>query len=513
MAGPTRFSSITYDNFSAGEVGLKGLDKAPPGSFHAKNMMMYSNGFIGPRPGLKNFTPTSMPVGKLRALVETPTPDREGMFIIGNTAYYYSFRDFTIAPVALTGDVLSAGTGPLHPRLDTTTFLVAVPDAPGGVWRLNQVAGTMSQLSGAPAGVDLTIYDAQLIVVKSADLPRLLGSAPSEDGVIYDFTDGMFQDVGDNWGIGSIVVQNNYLTIIKRNSIHVLSGVFGTDNMVIRDVNHAVATNVAWHVALDNDDRVWYLPLFRENPATFSGATVTQLGQFNGLSPREGEDGVLPVKRGIAAFEGELNNSSIIAVQGGDEHVGILRHNDVVTFHQFEVPVSGMLATLNDHVVLTDGGTDSTPANIYACKFEYDRPAFTSDGNGSPGDGSNTPLDAFIELPSYFTPDGRLIRVRSVSVDIIKYNTGVATNHLTATVTTLNRTNGADDVASSPSNWTEVSSVATTDGVHDRIVFSKLLVMGQGFRIKLSNIAGIAIKSVHVEFEEQPGLPRSESNA
>lgn len=509
MPGPTEYKAIDYSNFSAGEWGLKGGDKAPPGSFHASNMMVYSNGYIGPRPGIKDFTPDNMPVGELRALVETPTPDREGLFIIGNTAYYYSFRDLSITPVALTGDVLSAGTGPLHPHIDTATFLVAVPDSPGGVWRLDQVAGTMAQIDSAPAGVDLAIYDAQLIVVGSSDRPRLFGSAPSEDGIAYDFSDGMFQDVGDNWGIGAILVQRNYLTIIKRNSIHVMSGVFGDNSMVIRDVSHAVATNVPWHTTLDNDDRIWYLPLFRENPNEFSGATISWLGQFNGLSPREGEDGLLPVKRGITAFEGQLTGSSIIAVQGGDAQVGILNHNNIMSFQHFEVPVSGMVASLNNHVVFTDGGDTDIAANVYACNFELDRPAFISDNNASPGDGSNTPLETFFELPYYFAPDGRMVRVRAVSVEVYKYDTGVYTNTLNLNANTLNRTNGAGDIANDLSSWSEDASLATVDGVHDRLVFPKLCAWGEGFKIRISSVVGLSIKSVHIDFEEQPALPRS----
>jgi hypothetical protein len=143
--------TVVFDNFRGGEWGLLGGEKPPANSFHGKNVMVYANGLIGPRPGLKDFTPDNMPNGKLRAFVETPVPDREGLFIIGNVAYYSSFRNFTITPVAYTGDVLSAGDDPLHPKIDTTSFLVAVPKSTpmatdGGVWRLRPTNATMEQL-------------------------------------------------------------------------------------------------------------------------------------------------------------------------------------------------------------------------------------------------------------------------------------------------------------------------------------------------------------------------------
>lgn len=492
---------------------MLGGDKAPAGSFHGKNVMVYATGLIGPRPGLRDYTPASMPVGRVRGLAETPVPDREALFVIADTAYYSSFRDTSIAPVAFTGDNFGAYGGPIKLKPDTTTFLVATLGADGGVWRLTPTSGVAAQLPDSPAGIDHEIYNAQLIVVAGDSTPRLLGSAPSADGVTYDFSDGMFIDVGDNWDAVAVYVQRNYLAIFKRNSIHVLSGVFGTDNMVVRQISRTIAAHKPWHVAIDNDDRIWWVPLFRENVATFNGTTIAQLAQYDGLEPRNGEDEQLPQKRGVVAFEGQLTSTSAIATQYGDTaSQAILSHNGVISFHEYEVPVSGLLYAQGNHVTFTDGGDESTAAHIYACNFEYDRPGFTTDDNARPGDGSNIPLDAEFELPYFFTKDGGSVRVRSVTVEVVKWNTGVATNTLTCTATTLNRPQGAGDSTGTPQVWAEAASAASVDGSHDRLVLPMHLPKGQGFGIKLSGIVGVAIKSVTVNYETDPNLPRDDNS-
>jgi hypothetical protein len=363
----------------------------------------------------------------------------------------------------------------------------------------------------APSGVDLELYDDQLLVVSDGDFPRILGSAPSPDRTNYDFSGGMFLDVGDNWGIGSILLQGNYLSILKRNSVHVMSGVFGDNTMVVRQISRAETLHKPWHATVDNNERIWFIPLFREDLATFTGAQVTTLGQFKNLSPRNGEDGELPMKRGIVGFNGQLSGASVIAVQlGADEapSKGILNHNGVTTFHEFDAPVTGMIASLGNHVILTDGGGTSTPASLYGVNFEWDRPAFVSDNNASPGDGSNTPFEAEFMLPVWYDKGGNAVRVRYVTIELLKYNTGVDTNSLSATVMTLDRPNGAGDYINDTHDWTDAGSNGSSTGNHDRIVIPMQNAIGHAFQLKISNLVGVSIRTITVGIEDFQSQPR-----
>lgn len=505
--------SIPYDNFRGGEWGLLGGEKAPQGSFHGKNVIVYSDGLVGPRPGLKNVTPDGMPEGLLRALVETPVPDRELVFVQANDVYYSSLRDFTINPVLFTGDALTGYGYAIYPKPDTADFLVAIPDVvagdgSGGVYRLDPAAATVTKLADSPPAQELELYGAQLITTDQRnDGPRLFGSTP---GDFEDWPSTYFIDIGDNWGCVALRKQGNFLVIFKRNSIHVMSGVFGEDNMVVRDIlsTENGVVHKPWHVDVDADGIIWFIPLFRSNIAAFSGARVTQYGHLNGLFPRVNEDDELNLKRGIACFEGQLDASSIIAVQGFNTDLGIVRHNGIWTYHHFEATITGMVRGFGDHYIITDAGDSGVAAKIYQGIMNLDRPAFTNDPRSSPGDGSDTPLETELTLPVWLDREGNEVRVRSVTVEIKKWDTGVETNSLDCSVKTVNRPNGAGDVTNELRSWSEAATSATTDGVHDRIVFPMHCAVGQGFQLTLSNLVGVAIKSVTVDLEDFKEQPR-----
>lgn len=102
--------------------------------------------------------------------------------------------------------------------------------------------------------------------------------------------------------------------------------------------------------------------------------------------------------------------------------------------------------------------------------------------------------------------------MRSINVEVKKWYTGVSVNTLSAVVTTLNRPNGAGDLTNEVSTWTELGVTSSSSGEHDRLVFSKFSAWGQGFGIRIYDTVGVAIKSVNVEFEVNPNLPRNDNN-
>jgi len=134
-----------------------------------------------------------------------------------------------------------------------------------------------------------------------------------------------------------------------------------------------------------------------------------------------------------------------------------------------------------------------------------DRPAFTSDTWASPGDHSNTPLDASFRLPDYLAPEGKELRVRSVTVDFIKYTTGSATNNnITLTVTSQFRELVADDSSITPYVLFNEATTGATAGVRTRKVYRGTPgTWGGGYRITLSDLKGVAIDRVIVEFEQR----------
>lgn len=505
----TRKRSLAFTNFKGGEWGLLGGENAPAGSFSGKNVIVYADGLIGPRAGLKNITPENMVSGKLIAFAPTPTPGRDGIFIIGETAYRFNLFDPAGDTPVSVGTVPNAAGHVLYPKLNTSTNIVTA--ATEGAVEINQITDSVNSYF-SPSGHTHELFGFQLVLADSTSSPRIYASAI---GDFTDWSDGFFQDIGDNdWQVTAMVTQNNYLTIFKRTGIFVLTGELTNDStsLAIRRVKGINGVLHPWQLGVDSRDVVWFLPLFKAVPASFAGATVTEYSHLQ--FPTRVEDGTTqapPVNRGVAILQGQLTPDTPVFVQGGASQSMFIQHNGVWSFHELEVDISGMCRGVENNLVITDGGDTGVDAQFYTTHFDLDRPAFTSDGLSSPGDGSSTPIEAEFELPYFLNPAGNFVRVRSVSVEVKKWNTGVTTNGLDITVTTLNRTNGAGDYVNPTASWTEAATAATVDGVHDRIVRPLHCALGQGFKIKISNIVGVAIRSVSVDIEEDTNLPRDDN--
>jgi hypothetical protein len=139
----------------------QGGERAPAGTFAGENVLVYADGTVGPRPGLLNVTPASMPTGKLLALVKTPVVGKDGIFVIGNTVYRFDLGTAATAPTSI-GTFAVTPTKPLHFYLNTDTFYVAVPG--DKTYRVDPTNSTVTAVTGSPPGRFVTIWNGQLIV-------------------------------------------------------------------------------------------------------------------------------------------------------------------------------------------------------------------------------------------------------------------------------------------------------------------------------------------------------------
>lgn len=495
-----------YDSFKGGEFGTLGQEKAPPNSFTGTNVLVYGTGLIGPRPGLKNITPQNQPNGVILGWAPTPTPGRDGIFIIGTTVYRFNLFDpATDTPFAF-GSVPNSSGEIVFPKLATTTNIATTVSE--GAVNIDQVNDVVTDL-GSPSGHTHTVYGDQLILAENTSSRHILASAL---GSFSDWTGGYNFAIGDFWQVTALEPQRNNLVIFKRTGIHVLSGPVTNENtgLVIRKVLGLDGVLHPWHVARDSQDSLWFFQLFRDYPSVFAGSAVTS---FNHLRfPTREEDltaALPPVKRSVVGLQGQLTQDSQCFIQGGSSQSMFLHHNSIWTFHHFETPITAMARGVENNLVITDGGSVSTPAKFYSTRFDADRPAFTTDGLFGPGDGSNTPLAAEFTLPDFYNPDGRTIHVRALELTIKKWQTGVTTNTLTVDITTLGRTNGALDIANQTSTWSELGSASSVSGTHDRLVFPKECYPGLGWRVRVSGIVGVAVADITVEYTENYDQPRT----
>lgn len=497
--------TVTFDDFSKGEWSTYGGIKPQPGTFTADNMIVRANGLIGPRAGLKDVTPASMPVGSLIALHAGPTPSKDGLFIVGNAVYYFDLFNAAVAPTAM-GTLGATPSVVLKPHLATTKYYLAVPG--DKCYVLDPIAGTTTALTGSPGGHAIVQYGVRLVVAESTGSNRIWVSDPQN---FNSWPAPNFIDVGDDWQVTGFFVQKNHLAIFKREGLYVLTNT-PTINEVIRLIDTMQGPLHPWQADIDQDDMIYMVSAFEINPATFDGNDGKQLAYLKELGgARDDTDATPPTKRGVQTFSGELTSSST-AVVGKDlagDDIMLLNHNNVWTKHSIGVPVSGLMTASNSQLVISDGGAGGVAAKIYTTRTDLGRPAFLSDGLAALGDGSDTPLHATLTLPEWYSPDGTEVAVASVIIDVVKWSTGASlNNHIAVTSTSLGGYQRPGNTPAQTQDWDEAGSAALTTGLQDRLQFNFEQIRGAGFQIILNNIRGIDIRAVSVVVQMQPNLPR-----
>lgn len=494
---------VVYDDFSGGDYGEIGGAKAPKGSFHAMNMFVTADGFLCPRPGWKNQTPSNMPTGKVLALAPTEVGTRSPMFVIGNTVYTHDPAGTNLATSIGTFDVTP--TLAMHPKRGTTEFYVAIPGDKS--YMIDPVAPAVSDLVGSPAGIEIEVYGERLIVALGTNRIQFSAAADFNTWPAENFI-----DVGDGWAVTAMREQNNHLTLFKSRGKHIMTGVPGV-NPTLRRAERSLGVIHAGQMLTDQQDMIWYIPSFRENPASFDGASSRQIDYLRELNTVRDGDQTPPLVRGVAESMGDRSPSTVVITQGGGANIMLLFHNGIWTRHRTSVNISGMVRGGNTgDFYLTDGGATGVAGKIYVNAFLFNRMGFTTDGLFQPGDDSTTPLDAYVTFPQFWAPDGTEIKVEEVIVDFEKFNTGSATNnHFDIQIDMIGRIPvGKGDASPVTYSWDEAGSGAGAsigNSKRDRKVQGVKSAYASGYELSLKNVKGVKIKPITVVLSFQKSRP------
>lgn len=506
---------VTWNDFSGGDYGTLGGRRAETNQFKASNMIVRANGRIGPRAGIKDFTPASMPTGTLLGFSVGPVVGREGLFIIGKTPYRFDLYTPATAPTALS-DFAQTPNQPVKPRVRTANWLVPInygassPDSQDGVYVVNPSADTNTKITGSMGGIDVVQEGQQMIVARSQFYNQIDGSSAIDP---TDWSGGIFADVGDDWQVTALNIMKNVLVVIKRTGWWILSGVLGDSaTETFRQASTADGVLHSWQADMDQKDTLWFFPLFQAYPGLFNGAVIQYMGNLT-FPTREHDEihAVPPLTKSVTVFDGHRTASSVAYIQGGSSQKMLLQHNGVWTFHDFGVTISAMAAKNGDQLVITDGGGASTAAKIYSVNFWLERPAFVSDELVSPGDGSTTPLDASLTLSQHWTSDRREVHARQLVVDFVSFDTGTtATAHFDIQIRTMGTAdqdgNGVDSY-SAVQSWDQAVSASSTDGTLRRHVFEFSEPPGSGIEVLLTNVRNVDFDSFTLLDPQQAQRP------
>jgi len=509
-------ATLEYKDFSGGEWGRLGPDKAAKNQFTSSNMLLYKTGELGVRAGLRSFQPDGLVAGTVLDMFTMPGERREKVGFIQGTAVRY-FQPATDASVSsASGSFGASPTGFVHvySRGGDNAYIAT---SNSGCYEL--AGSTLSALSGSPnARAIVQRYD-RLIAVSSSSTNtiRYTAGADFNNWTIAAGAGGSIT-VGDSEEIFALHMQRDNVVIIKPyGGWWVLTGVPGV-NEALRQVSLSPGPVATTDSGASPDGLIWASSERGLNPIIFDGTAAREVPNLDELPNAAAS--ALPF----------LTNSGVLfhsTATGETLSKGLLFHNGVWTKHSFGVQFS-TLGAVTEQAYAPDPGnaSDATDKRTTCFTFEngaatptfynwpvdLDRPGsetqpslFLEAALERAGDASAAQVSGSFELPYHTDPDGRELRVRRVTVHFRSWDTGGSlTNHIDLAVRSLREYDGTYSDSTSLA-WDEAGSLSSTGGTVRRTDFQfGDQGFGSAFQLRFSNLRGVAIRRIVVEYDVQP---------
>jgi len=498
-------TTVVYDKWDKGEFGTMNPAQAPNGSWTGSNVVVYKDGMIGPRPGMREITFSNAPSknGPMLGFGFSPvaqTDDTPIFFILEDRPYLFD-------PSATTPALVAASTDLTDPPANTDASRVLSKEScrlvgdevyftvnDDAAYRLNcrtQVLTRITDSDPEGQGTDIELFRDRMFVANGG--VRVFYS----DAADFDtWPSGSFFDVGAAYRVIEMLTFRDALILFTQWGTYTFTGSSPADG-TLRRTSETLAPRDKASVATNNE--ILYIPSSRSAPVTYNGS----YGDEQKLMHLEDWKPASQNAYGVQSY----GNRDVLFLSGNSKL--LWRKNEAWSFHTMGGSVGPWITRyFDDNVVLAYPGTASVDPKFYMLSMNLERPGFTSDQFAQPGDDSDTPLNASFSLPTYLAPEGKELRVRSVTVDFIKYDTGssVANNISVQTETLYGELEqGYSQSAPNPVVlFNEDGSFATSDGLHQRKVLRGTAgPFGGGYRISLLNLRGVAIDRVVVEFEQR----------
>jgi hypothetical protein len=529
-------NAVVFQGWNGGEYG--DLDAAVAGRnprqmFTAKNMMLYRNGLIGPRPGLKALTLSSAPSGTICGMDSLAVGDGTGpwFWVATQATGAVNVYQAKIGSGSFSGAYTGTAAG-----LTGVTRPIPVGGSYGsgallniyekGIYSLAHAAvQTFDPVSTILGGGTTIGFNSTRFLLNGSD-----GSLATGDSRLY------YSDVFPGWGtfgaseyydFGAYNItmvrpfRDGFLVGNNVGEMWYATGVIGDATFTVRRVTKGGAPAFESRGCILKANQAVYMNPNCSYPSTFNGAEHNDWKhlKFTGNVAAD-DNGVTPGFRVLPMPWGGGDDYAIFSGQTGSgaANRALLYTNGVHTYHEFGVNTSAWVVCMGDAVATNN--QDETYFVIAGSGGYYkwapsvpdgtDRPGYASDTDAQPGDNSTTPFDAYLHTPIHTIGEGRTARVQQVIIDYIAYNTGAANNcRMDVTVDAHYRHVG--DAVSSSSTLTVLDSAPssfTTAGVRRRAV---AMVgdqgAGGGFQVKLSNVRGVAVEKLTVVLADEDVRP------
>lgn len=525
-----------FDDFSGGDWGVD-LDgsMAPKNSWSGTDVVVYNSGLIGPRPGFKKISVTSMPSAKPLAVSfvsEAAAAKVAAVFDNGNV-YTWAADSVTPTAAAMTeGSSYSAnsyGSGEMI-RMFGNSWAVSQAAGTGGLWISDQ-AGQLDKVSSGPSQAgSFAPFNGRMWVAAgggaTSNVGRVYYSAALDFATFASTTDYVDIGPGDEFVV-ALVPGRNVLYAFTQSEVYAISGTPGS-TLAVRKV-----ADVPYCTPGSFSRTYGGLIGFVSNsgvPHIFDGATVKQLRErrfslvtepyFN-LCLRAGPDGLVFIPNGYASnngtggaygrmpvrvFTGKHWVNFSLSRSGATDYM--LWGNEMLPSRLNDkfLPYTTQQNPIEDFMVGLSRVANSGAPEYYLMRVaNFNQPGESSAYDSQPGDGSNTPLTGSFTLPDTYSGDGSLLQVSKVVVHFRKYATGAGNAAFTVSLTPVGKYESGDGSAQTFS-FSEAVPSSNADDVYHTPGFSRDFE-AEGFRLAFTGLSCAAIRRVVVMGRKVPARP------
>ncbi len=506
---------VVWDDFSGGEYGDLPAHNVAPNQWTGLNVLVYRNGEIGPRPGLRTFVNTSLPNGVIKGMGFSGTPGSEFWVAFNSVVETY---DSTAGPAWVPGTNSFASA--------TVAEIIGVETSPGVSYIINptneltkatHASGSMTLTAVTDHDGVTTNLERSMAVYRdrlyTSDSQSIRYSAPGDFdtwAAVDSFT------VGHGLGIRFMAAKGDALIIITADSsIWEYRGVPGADSLkrVYNGTRHPWVFMPGRAIVLPNDDMIM-VPVQRDYPAIYSGGRLLELRHLKMLNGGEGV-GVADADE-WDIIETTQDDGCLITsnLKLAAKSRSLERKDGLWYIHEWAVSLVSIMATDKQHrVLLTDGGASGTPAVFYTYDASLERMGYTDDSFSEPGDDSqNVAVLAQFSTGEWWADEGQEVSINRIIVDHTQHNTGGSQNihfDLDVIMSGIGNASGTTTIAMADLDVAQTGN--TGDTSRERYISGTPAggsIWGAGFQVKFSNIRKLGISQIRVEISQRPITPR-----
>jgi hypothetical protein len=507
-----------YEDFSGGEYGIRHARTAQPNQFSGKNVIVYRDGTLGPRNGLveQPLSGSNYVNGALNAFffgVEHSLNAPRMIYSQGTRPKHFLVNTLTaqnpslFAPTDIDAAPSSGQLGVL-PRLGFNMYLSSLGD---GTYQIDALADTITKLTDANGAHDVVEFLDQLYLIG-------IGSAADGTGHKVQYSDNADPAtwplpneflVGYAWVVfRGFQMLNGLLILGQDGAWWLLQGRVATGSLRRVAFGRAPSINNPAAVVVSRD-RAFFMADAAPGgafPCIFDGNDIDthSLAHLRGWVSGSAQIGSVLCEA----------DQDILFV--GNDQRALMFHEGVWTRHEFEVDVSEWAAPYSDQrfYLAVNGAAGSKPT-FYRSTFAVTGPPIADADWESVGDGSDTPVDAYVEFPELWQAEGEQVRPMFVVVEFTSYDQNVATGaHLAVEVDIIDRFGKESTQTVSLGSWDESDATvaSTADGVRRRRIFrgaTSAAHFGSALQLRLTDLVGVKIEKAVLDFEIAEQLDRA----